>query len=199
MENLQRYGAYRAGLRRVRSGHLRVGIPPQENAHAYAHGFADKLSRLRMWPASARNRRRAPLEFLLDRLPLEVEHAFAARRSCDLHVDLRHDPPGNRECSAGPRTALVFRFASAAWSGEDRESAPLFFSLDHCRRLSVAGNAPILSRSLDAASWRTSPSPLADCPPPRSLPRRCDFHVLRMCCRHHHAVLPCVEAGDGYG
>ena len=35
-----------------------------------------------------------PVELLLDRVSLEMEHALSASGSCDLYVDLRNDPSG---------------------------------------------------------------------------------------------------------
>ena len=64
-----------------------------------------------------------PWNFYWIVFPVEMEHAFAAGGSCDLHVDLRDDSAGGRESSAGAGAALVFRFAAAAGSGEDREEA----------------------------------------------------------------------------
>jgi hypothetical protein len=103
-----------------------------------------------------------PLELLLDRFPLELEHALAAGGSCDLHVDLRHDPAGGGKHSAGAGAALVLRFPLAAGRGAPGTRAAQILPLDHCRRVPVAGNAPVVARRADAAGGRTSPSLVAD-------------------------------------
>jgi len=80
------------------SGAFAVGIaawvfPPQAFALADENGSPYQLLGLRLWPASTGIGCGPSLEFLLDCIPVEMEHAFAARGSCDLHVDLRHDSP----------------------------------------------------------------------------------------------------------
>src|SRR5438270_1897290 len=94
LENLQRNGSDRFGIGRVCHWDCGLGLPPQTIALADENGAADQFSCLCMRTSPAWHRRRTPLELLLDGVPVEVEHALAARGSCDLHVDLRHDSSG---------------------------------------------------------------------------------------------------------
>src|SRR5208283_1249350 len=72
-----------------------------------ADGPVDQLPGVRMWPPFAGHRRRPAVELLLDRFPVEMEHALTAGGGGDLYVDLRHDPAGTGKYSGCAGAALV--------------------------------------------------------------------------------------------
>src|SRR5581483_12082181 len=95
LENIQCDGADGAWIWSVRSRHRCLGVSKKAPALADADGAVDQLSGVCVWTSAAWHRRRASVEFLLDRLPLEMEYAFAAGGGRHLHVDLRDDSAGS--------------------------------------------------------------------------------------------------------
>ena len=80
----------------------------------------------------------------------------------------------------------------------EREAA-LLLSLDHCRRIPVAGHAPIVIGRIDVAGRRTSPSPVADTVAALAVSGCVHLYVVRVRRRNHHVVLRGVEARHGHG
>src|SRR5579871_2372096 len=199
LEDIQCDGADCAGLGRVRRWNWRLGVSQKAIAFPDAHGTAYELSRICVRIAIAGHRRGASVEFLLDGVSVEMEHALATSGSGDLHVDLRDDPAGGGKHSACVGETLVFRFTAAAGSRADREAAALLLSVDHRGGLSIARNAPIIIGSVDVAGGRASASTVADAVAAGSVCRGGYVHVVWMCGGNDDAVLPGLEKGHGHG
>src|SRR5579864_8562596 len=176
-----------------------MGVPAKAVALAHADGASDEFSGVCLRPFAAWHRCRATLELLLDSFPMAMEHALAVGGSGDLHVDLRHDSAGGGKHSAGAGAAVVFRFAAASGSGEYRKETARVLPGDHCGCVPVAGDAPVVAGSFDAVGRGARPPAVADAVAAGALSGSGNVHVIWLRGRNHHAVLPGMETGHGYG